>query len=817
MFVRILLIFAFSLFIPKTILSSELLMKKDSIFVFSGHIIDSESGNALRSVTVRVANLDIGKLSDKEGKFSLKLPKGQHTILFSMVGMKTEIIDIKLDKNIDNYKVILNINPSLTGDVIVIAETTAERLMRKTIERKLRFTDSIKSYTYSLYTKFVASADTAFAGRKDNNTDTTILSIFESYSKGYFESPDKYYNQIIQRRQSVNVPPQANFVTFGTSINAFEDYVRLIGDDVATPFHKNALDYYNFTLDEKYHNHDSSIAKILATPKSDNRKQFTGYVLLDTFKLVPKYVDLTPNVAVKLPFDAVLFYKQSFDLVGNKYVTPSYMYIYSSVDAGFLWLISPRVDIKIETFAYDFEYNMDIPSKYFNRKRVEASKTADEFDTLYWKMNQVVPLTNDEIYAYDAIARARENPDSAMTEGFFGTYFAPINRQLAKLARPPFTGWQDIFAYNRVHGAYLGIGVRGDLSDYNEALGKIGYGFADKRPYGSLLLKQFFEEERMAAITLESFYNLKRMDNPYGFRNEGITLTSLLFNNDYGDYYYSQGYKIGFEAGIGQLRFIRRNVFERPKTIKLYFQHERQRQAEINTEFSILSPSRLFRDNPGIIEGTENALGFELNYNISPERRLSDFGIRLEGQISDPKLVSSDFDYKRFLTSFNLRTKTLPLWRLDMRFSAGFSEGNLPPQRFFSLESAVSGIAGLNSFRGLGVKEFYGDRYFSLAFEHNFGEIIPGVLRIPNVASFGLEFTIFGNVAYTEFSDNVIFSPLNELLMRNKQTSTTADKFYYEAGFGINQILVFLRLDVAARFSQTDVPKFFVTVGAATF
>ena len=794
-----------------------MMMKKDTTYIFSGIVFDGESGNPQRSVTVRVANMDIGRYTDKDGNFSIKLPEGKYTILFSMVGKKTEIVEINLQKNITDFTIVLLINPAMTGDVLVIAETTAERLMRKTIEKKVNMEDSVKSYSYLLYTKFVASADTTFAGRRDNETDTTILSIFESYSKGYHKSPDLYYNEIIQRRQSANVPAQANFVTFGTNINAFEDFVRIIGDDVATPFHRDALDFYDFILDEKFEDpEDSSIARIISTPKSTLRKQFTGFVLIDTIKLIPKYVELTPNVAVQLPFGAVLFYKQTFDLVDGKFVTPSYLNIYSSVDAGFLWVISPRVDIKIETFAYDYEFNADIPEKYFNRRRVDAAKSADNFDTLFWQMNEVVPLTKDEIYAYDAIVRVRENPDSALTEGFFGTYFRPINRQLAKLARPPFTGWTDIFVYNRIHGVYLGVGVRGDISDYHSAYAKIGYGTADNRPYGSLLLKQFFDEERMFALTAETFYNLRRSDNPYIVRAEAITLTSFFFNNDYGDYYYGQGIKLGLEGGMGQLRFIRRDVYERPNTFKLYFFHERQRNAALNAEFSLFNKNALFRPNPEIIEGTENSLGFELNYNFSPERRLSNFGIGITGLISEPTIIPSDFTYQRFTATMNLRTKTLPLWRIDIRLSGGIAFGELPPQRYFSLESAVSGFAG-TSFRGMNVKEFYGDRFAFVAFEHNFGEIIPGILRIPNVASFGIEFILFGNIGYSEFTNNSIFTENESDYFHKKQTANTPDVFYYEAGFGINQILIFLRFDVSARLSQRDVPKFYFTLSGASF
>ncbi len=812
-----LLVFLFLLYFPNNSESSEMTKKKDSSYIFSGIIYDGETGNPLRSVTVRVADMDIGKYSDKSGKFSLKLPEGRHTILMSMVGKKTEIVEIELKSDITDYKVVLEVNPAMTGDVFVVAETAAERLMRKTIEKKLKNIDSVKTYTYTLYTKLVASADTSFAGRRDNETDTTILSIFESYSKGYHKSPDLYYNEIIQRRQSANIPSQANFVTFGTNINAFDDYVRLIGDDVATPFHRDALDFYDFILDEKYEdNPDKSIARIISTPKSDQRKQFTGFVLLDTNRLIPKSVELTPNAAVELPFKAVLFYKQTFDLIDNFYVTPSYLNIYSSVDADFLWVISPRVDVKIETFAYDYLLNIDIPSKYFNRRRVDASKLAESFDTLFWEMNQVVPLTKDELFAYDAISRAKENPDSAYTEGFFGTYFGPVSRQIAKLARPPFTGWQDIFQYNRVHGAYLGIGVRGDITDNTEAYVKLGYGFADKMPYGSIVIKQYLDEERQFALTGESFYNLNRIDNPYIVSPETITLTSIIFNNDYGDYYYRQGFKAGIEASQGQLRFIKRNIYERPNSIKMFLLHERQRNAIVNTEFSIFNSGLYFRPNPDIIEGTENSLGFELNYQFSPERRLSNFGFGIAGLISEPSIIYSDYTYKRVNVMMNLRTKTLPLWRIDLRLSGGMAWGGLPPQRYFSLESAVSGIGG-NSFRGMEVKEFLGDRFLSLAFEHNFGEIIPGVLRIPNVASFGIEFVLFGNIGYSEFTDNAVFSKVDGEYYKTRQTAATPDKYFYEAGVGINQILIFLRFDISARFSQRDVPKFFFTLGAASF
>ena len=111
------------------------------------------------------------------------------------------------------------------------------------------------------------------------------------------------------------------------------------------------------------------------------------------------------------------------------------------------------------------------------------------------------------------------------------------------------------------------------------------------------------------------------------------------------------------------------------------------------------------------------------------------------------------------------------------------------------------------------IKEFYGDRSASLQFSHNFGEVIPGVLRIPNIASFGIEFILFGGVQWTSFSPQTLAAYPTTL----PTTDITADRTYFELGVGVNRLLLFFRLDVNARISQRDIPELRFTVTNATF
>jgi hypothetical protein len=100
-----------------------------------------------------------------------------------------------------------------------------------------------------------------------------------------------------------------------------------------------------------------------------------------------------------------------------------------------------------------------------------------------------------------------------------------------------------------------------------------------------------------------------------------------------------------------------------------------------------------------------------------------------------------------------------------------------------------------------------------LSLTQNFGEVIPGILRIPGIASFGIEFIAFGGVGWTTFSEQT--RALTQTMLPT--TAQTREGLYYEVGLGINRLLLFFRLDVNARISQRDRPEFRITLSGATF
>lgn len=781
--------------------------------ILSGFVTDADSNTALKFTTIRVVGTKKGTLSDRTGRYQLKLPRGEYDITFSMVGYTQQQSHVILNKDSVTLHISLKPSEMRTGEVIVTAEDPARALMKAVLATKERQRDSIKNYMYSLYSKFVATTDTVTSRRSDSQADSTIFAILETYSQGYYQSPDRYFNKITRRRQTANLTPQTNILVAGTNISAYEDKVTIFGDEIITPFHPDALDLYTFTIEKTFRENRRLMVKVRAKANSAVRKMLEGTLYIEPDSAIPVSVRLTPTKAVQLPLDASLRFEQTFTKV-NGFIMPEALALEGSFKIELLWLIKPRLDFSLENIASDYTVNTNIDDEIFEQRRVEVAPTADVIDSTFWVSSSVLPLKIEEQKAYTAIKTAQEVQDSVAAEGIFNQIFAPVVRVMNTLSRRPFSGFEDVFRFNRVHGAYLGIGLRDTIAASWEGTGKFGYGLSDSRLYGEVGIRYFLDNVGKYTIGASGWRRLNRRDSPYLIPAGGITFFSLLAKNDYGDYFYGDGGEIFFEAGWGQLRFVRQNLFVRPTTFRFSILSEYQMSANVNTNFSIFGRSRSYRENPSIMNGTMRSLITEFNWNHSPFRRLSNFGLRFTGELSDKKLLLSDYNFSQVTSEIWLRMPTLPSWRLDLRLMGGYSYGDVPPQRFFSFETALSSTAAQGVFRGMNVKEFYGDKMIAVRADHSFGEVIPGLLRIPNLASFGVEMIVSGAMGWSGFSPRTLSYTSTTL---PSTEATSLQRYYAEAGIGFNRVLLLFRFDLSVRFTQRIHPQFAFTLSAATF
>ncbi len=784
-------------------------------FTLRGTVLDSLTMEPLEAATVIIKGTNIGAITKKNGSFQFKLHPGNYSIAATMIGRNpAERAIAIIDKDADIALLSSESSVYIEG-VSVVAEDPGMSLMRKVIRKKGLIKDSLKSYTYTLYNKLVVSTDTLTAGRTDLPRDTTIFSILETISNGYYSAPDMYFNEIIQRKQSINIPNSANFLAFSTSLDSYNNFISILGEEIYSPFHDDALDFYDFVLEETIGSDSTDICLIKVTPGSSGRKLFSGYLYIDSKKLIPVKAELRPNKAVLLPFDASLYYEQEFTEVDNKYVLPASLKIESALKAEIFWIIAPRAEILIESKMTDYKCNVPIDEGVFSQRKVESAESADRFIDSLWDGRSVNPLTPEQLNAYEAIRAAYERPDSVSGTGYFDKIFGPITRFVSMLDRRPFTGWHDIFRYNRIHGPYIGAGLFLSSIGMGNGYINIGYGISDRAVYFDLNTAFYFDKFDRFGITAGIYNKLMRIDNPYLVKDQAITYISLLSGNDYGDYYYGRGGEIGMEYGFGQKRFVRRDVFDRISKIRIFIKHEEHTTANVNSKFALLNWNGSFRQNPVIDDGKLVTAGFEFSYNNSKLRKYFTDGFRFSFESSNPAIVASDFTFDKYDFAAFFTFRTLPLWEMEVQFNAGLLRGNMPLQKVYSLESSVSRIVTSASFRSMKVKEFHGDKYAALLLEHNFGEVIPGILRIPNIASLGIEFIGIFNVGWTDFSAGNQKKILSKPDSNYISTNATGDKYFYEAGIGLNRLLLFFRIDFVARLSQVSTPSFWFTVTGA--
>ncbi|NJO89471.1 MAG: carboxypeptidase-like regulatory domain-containing protein [Chloroflexia bacterium] len=77
----------------------EIKVDKPEKFTISGHLKDSETGEALIGATIAIKGTSIGTITNNYGFYSLSLPKGNYLLQFSYIGYESKLEEIQLNKN----------------------------------------------------------------------------------------------------------------------------------------------------------------------------------------------------------------------------------------------------------------------------------------------------------------------------------------------------------------------------------------------------------------------------------------------------------------------------------------------------------------------------------------------------------------------------------------------------------------------------------------------------------------------------------------------------------------------------------------------
>ncbi len=761
--------------------------------VIEGMIRDRESGQALPAANIQIERTLRGTISNDQGSYILKLEELPASILVSYIGYASERVTITAESAQRQDFFLTPISYQLEP-IIVTDEDPAVRIMREVIRRKKEWRTNLQSYQANAYTRVVLE------------NDTSITSIMESISTAFWKK-DKGTREIIKsRRQTSNLSADENFASVGIITNLYDDNIEIGGFQLIGVTHPDALKYYEFHLEGQRQRDDQIVFDISVTPRSKLQPTFVGKisVLDQAFALLE--VDVKPAEMVFFPppienFD--LQYQQQFNNFGREYWLPVDIRVNGRIKIGFPGLHFPSIIIRRISRLSDYQVNLLLPDSLFKGKKlwsIDSTNLQQNTDSIFTNNPEVVPFTPSEEVAYTTL-------DSTMTLEKAYRPTGPLARFIKvevetegenhkgkerNKKKNIFKDLSPILQFDRVDEVTVGI---------KKSFALTALKFDIFGGYKSGHQNWFFGGKFTFFRTEKS-----RWRGQLGYSNNTATRYSsttypLLFSSihtllgyrDYYDFYQNQkwDFHLSYALPIIKSRFT------------MGLNQEKHANLKKTTDFNILNRHFIQRENPAVPTGQLRSLDLEVTVgdDFVPWGIIGQNHLTVRAEISPGQFLNSDFDYQLLQVNLDLRIPTFLRRRLlpnvfDVQVSAGISSGNLPPQRYGTLNGALQIFAPFPTFKSLIGKPYEGEKYLGLFGEHNFRtlpfELIGWQWPVKN----NIGIILHGALGRTWIAE--------DNLKKLSYYPVYLNHFHQEIGFSLNGVFNLFRLDFTRRLDKKE-------------
>ncbi|KAF0150896.1 MAG: hypothetical protein FD143_2405 [Ignavibacteria bacterium] len=783
-------------------------------FVLKGKVYDKNSlQQGLAYSNIRIAGTLSGTSATVEGFYELRLTKGNYQLIVSNIGYTTDTVSVKLNSNETVNIGLTHVPVNLPEVTVLPGENPALEIIRRVITSKNDRDEKINSYVFNAYTKGIVKTTKDFSasgtsvgvgigGGKDTSK-LKITGIIENESKGYFRKPNEYKDEIIARKQSANTPSAINIFTGGRLIqNFYRDDIRFFNRPLLSPIADDAIDYYDYFIEDTLALDKKSVFKIKFEPLRKIDPGFVGtiYIADKTYNLVKLEVGLnTPANPGKI-FDKINILQQFTEFENNIVMPIDYRI---SVEGNPLGLV--KFGFELNTIFYDYQINNPLGKDIFDMTILKVKSDADKKDSLYWKSTQTIPNTEEELEAYARIDSIESKPKKFWDR--FSLFSPTINIE----DNISITGPLSIYSFNRVEGHTLNFGINA-IQQFNKRSSlrmDLSYGFDDQKFKGEFAGIYYLGEHRTSNLTLRAFNKLTDLFSE-AMRYSKLTssLVSLIGKYDFRDYYYTKG----FNAGIWS------QVFP-VLSFGIGYQNRTDNSAYVNTDFSIINTDKIYNSVQQIYETRINAIttNFQLDFRKFIEdgyfkRKVNQGGANftLGGYFtfSNSSFLKSSLDFQLYRITLNGYIPTFGAARTNFNLTGFFTNGRVPFQMMYALPGNISGASQSSSFRTLRTDEVFGDNAVVLSIDNDLGDEFFRLLRLDFLIDWQVNMSVFLNAAIVETKkeSRSILPFINRYGIGRNPIEFT--KPFAEAGFAIGQALFPFKLEFTWKLNYFGINNF---------
>lgn len=755
--------------------------------LIKGTVIDEKSGEPLSAANLQIAGTYHGTIANDYGEFILENENYPVTLEVSFIGYARKRMTLK---KLPEKPINILLKPVIleTEAIIVTAENPAVSIMRRVIENKLKWRDSLHTYQVDAYARVVLANDSA------------IISISESVSDAYWDKERGPREVIKSKRQTENLEQSQNFAFSSFTANFYDDDIDIMGYKVVGPTHPDAFDYYDFKLVDRKGFDGDTVFVIQLIPTAKLNPTFTGTVsVLDkAFALLA--VDVTPNsenIFMPMPIEEWnVAYKQQYSNFGKSFWLPVDMRASGDIKISLPGLEFPRIKYSRSVRLTDYQINVPLPdSLYKNERVIREDSLAIAEDSLFNRRLTIIPLTQEEEVAYLEIDSTDTFEKAFKPTGFLAGFVETENDEKSSkvtLGGKIFEGVTPNLGFNRIDQGRIGIDYERSVAEGLTLRGSAVYKTTPRNWDWSYGLSVKPGKMFPGRFSVDFMQQTSSAYNSINYPDLLISLGTLLGAKDYYDFYSKRALNIGYDVRIKPAR-------SEIKTV-LHLEKHQSLKGKVS-DYNLFGYDLSQRANPLVDAGELRSLEIDMQWggDYVPFGVVGQQRAQLNIEYSSPGFLDSDFDFTRYKLNLGWNFRTFLQRRMlpntfDIQLAAGFANGTLPLQKLGALDANYNGFSPFGVFRTLRDLPYVGEDYLGVFWEHNFRSVPFELVGLRWFAEKNIGLIVFGGHGRTWLSDK----NAEKLNYRYKYN----DGFHHELGISVNGLLKFFRCDVGWRLDH---------------
>lgn len=767
----------------------------------NGIVVDAETGETLPFVQIYFIKSDskggtiatnIGTTSDVDGYFSIYNTSNYSTIVFQMIGFKTEMLNLRKGQVRKDIKVKMVPDVYNLKDIVVTPQRTKQQYRRKgnpAVELIRNVIARKDSATAKAEPKYIADTYTRASFALDNFTpnynkglwkdfafvkeyvDTSgvypslTISMRENVAKEYYQKHPKREKKILGRKRIFGVEDLLTTSVLQKNINAVFQDVDINSDDIeilfnrfVSPVSKSlAVSYYQYYIMDTILLDGDSCIDLAFVPVNSESYSFTGHLYIvndSTYKIKRYNLNIPTHINLNFVSDFSIEHTYHKDSMGRWLPerTNTFAKFYITKRNKTLLLRQTKIYTNLD---FDSEIRPSIFSSFTPIDTLAPSDTISiREDLALWERMRPEPLPFYESSVMDLLQRFKETPK-------FNSLIMTIDALTSEyVATVPSTRWGEskwdfgpiysTISYNMLEGARFRIGgqTTANLHPNIFFMGYAAFGSTDLRPkYNATLLYSFIKKKYQPFyplrhyITLSVQYDVEEPGQMQGIVERDNILMSIPTSKPE-----MKNFQYSFHAKAFYMK-----EWVNHLTFKTYFDFENNEAAGAMS-YNRLIVNQKDGENKNIL--TQNVRDYNC-YEWGAELRYSpgsDFPINRQG-VESPFTLEQDapvisvchkmgyfddrytgglgFYYNKTELTAEKRFWFSSFGHLDVRLQTGMIWNKVPFTKLYYPYSSTSIFLGKNAFNLMQPMEFIMDEYIALYMTYFFKGWI--LNRIPGI------------------------------------------------------------------------------------